>query len=52
MRRATVGVVHGGWGGGWEWTPVGRELGRRGHEVFTPTPTGPSERANSEATWV
>lgn len=43
---ATFVIVHGGWGGGWEWTPVGRMLRERGHEVFTPTLTGLGERAH------
>lgn len=43
---ATFVIVHGGWGGGWEWTPVARKLGERGHEVFTPTLTGLGERAH------
>jgi pimeloyl-ACP methyl ester carboxylesterase len=43
---ATFVIVHGGWGGGWEWTPVARKLRARGHEVFTPTLTGLGERAH------
>lgn len=43
---ATFLIVHGGWGGGWEWTPVARLLRERGHEVFTPTLTGLGERAH------
>ena len=43
---ATIVIVHGGWGGGWEWTPVARRLRERGHEVFTPTLTGFGERAH------
>lgn len=39
-------IVHGGWGGGWEWTPVARLLREKGHEVFTPTLTGLGERAH------
>ncbi|CAN5913740.1 alpha/beta hydrolase [soil metagenome] len=39
-------LVHGGWGGGWEWTPVSRLLRNRGHDVFTPTLTGLGERAH------
>lgn len=39
-------VVHGGWGGGWEWEDVARRLRGRGHEVFTPTLTGLGERAH------
>jgi pimeloyl-ACP methyl ester carboxylesterase len=42
----TFVIVHGGWGGGWEWTPVARILRKRGHEVFTPTLTGLGERAH------
>lgn len=41
---ATFVIVHGGWGGGWEWTGVARRLRSRGHEVFTPTLTGLGER--------
>lgn len=39
-------IVHGAWGGGWEWSPVARLLRSRGHEVFTPTLTGMGERAH------
>ena len=39
-------IVHGGWGGGWEWTAVARALRARGHDVFTPTLTGMGERAH------
>jgi pimeloyl-ACP methyl ester carboxylesterase len=37
-------IVHGGFGGGWEWADVARLLRGRGHEVFTPTLTGMGER--------
>jgi pimeloyl-ACP methyl ester carboxylesterase len=43
---ATFVLVHGGWGGGWEWTAVATRLRRRGHDVFTPTLTGMGERAH------
>jgi pimeloyl-ACP methyl ester carboxylesterase len=43
---ATFVIVHGGWGGGWEWATVARVLRERGHEVFTPTLTGMGERAH------
>lgn len=43
---ATIVIVHGAWGGGWEWTEVARKLRRRGHEVFTPTLSGLGERAH------
>jgi len=37
-------IVHGGLGGGWEWTPVAHLLREWGHVVFTPTLTGMGER--------
>ena len=40
----TFVLVHGGWGGGWEWTPVAGKLRERGYQVFTPTLTGLGER--------
>jgi pimeloyl-ACP methyl ester carboxylesterase len=43
---ASLVIVHGGWGGGWEWTEVARSLRERGHDVFTPTLTGMGERAH------
>ena len=43
---ATLVVVHGAWGGGWEWSPVARLLRSGGHDVFTPTLTGMGERAH------
>jgi pimeloyl-ACP methyl ester carboxylesterase len=41
---ATFVLVHGGWGGGWEWRAVARLLTAHGHEAFTPTLTGLGER--------
>ena len=43
---ATFVIVHGGFGGGWEWTPVARALRVQGHIVFTPTLTGMGERVH------
>jgi pimeloyl-ACP methyl ester carboxylesterase len=43
---ATYVLVHGAFGGGWEWTPVARQLRALGHQVFTPTLTGTGERAH------
>jgi pimeloyl-ACP methyl ester carboxylesterase len=43
---ATIVIVHGGFGGGWEWTPVARVLRELGHDVFTPTLTGMGERSH------
>ena len=43
---ATYVLVHGGWDGGWAWTPVAKKLRSAGHEVFTPTLTGSGERVH------
>ena len=43
---ATFVLVHGGWDGGWAWTPVARKLRAAGHEAFTPTLTGSGERVH------
>jgi alpha-beta hydrolase superfamily lysophospholipase len=43
---STFVVVHGAWGGGWEWADVARDLRVRGHDVFTPTLTGLGERSH------
>lgn len=42
----TFVIVHGEFGGGWEWTPVARLLRGLGHEVFTPTLTGVGEHTH------
>ena len=39
-------LVHGTWGGGWQWGPVADRLRAAGHRVFTPTLTGLGERAH------
>jgi pimeloyl-ACP methyl ester carboxylesterase len=39
-------LVHGTWGGGWQWRPVAERLRACGHRVFTPTLTGLGERAH------
>jgi len=43
---ATFVIVHGAWGGGWEWSPVASILRAQGHRAFTPTLTGMGERAH------
>ena len=43
---ATFVIVHGGFGGGWEWTPVALALRVQGHVVFTPTLTGMGEHVH------
>ena len=37
-------LVHGTWGGGWQWREVAGRLRAEGHLVFTPTLTGLGER--------
>jgi pimeloyl-ACP methyl ester carboxylesterase len=37
-------LVHGTWGGGWQWRGVAERLRAKGHLVFTPTLTGLGER--------
>jgi pimeloyl-ACP methyl ester carboxylesterase len=39
-------LVHGTWGGGWQWRQVAERLRAAGHHVFTPTLTGLGERAH------
>lgn len=39
-------IVHGGFGGGWECTPVAHLLREWGHVVFTPPLTGMGERSH------
>jgi pimeloyl-ACP methyl ester carboxylesterase len=41
---ATFVIVHGAFGGGWEWREVASLLRARGHAVFTPSLTGFAER--------
>jgi pimeloyl-ACP methyl ester carboxylesterase len=46
MTVSVLVIVHGAWGGGWEWSAVARLLRQGGHEVFTPTLTGMGERSH------
>jgi pimeloyl-ACP methyl ester carboxylesterase len=43
---STIVLVHGLYGGAWEWEDVARELRLLGHQVFTPTLTGLGGRAH------
>jgi pimeloyl-ACP methyl ester carboxylesterase len=43
---AAIVIVHGAFGGGWEWRAVAALLRARGHEVFTPSLTGFGERVH------
>jgi pimeloyl-ACP methyl ester carboxylesterase len=40
----TFVLVHGTWGGGWQWRDVAERIRDKGHSVFTPTLTGLGER--------
>ena len=44
--KKTFVIVHGAWGGGWDWRTVSDLLSSRGHVVFRPTLTGLGERAH------
>jgi pimeloyl-ACP methyl ester carboxylesterase len=39
-------LVHGGWGGGWEWAAVSRQLAVAENEAYRPTLTGCGERSH------
>ncbi|MEJ2504355.1 MAG: alpha/beta hydrolase [Gemmatimonadota bacterium] len=42
----TIVLVHGAWGGGWDWRPVDRMLTARGYDVYRATLTGLGERVH------
>jgi pimeloyl-ACP methyl ester carboxylesterase len=42
-------LVHGSWGGGWQWREVARLLREAGHGVTAPTLSGLGERAHAAA---
>jgi pimeloyl-ACP methyl ester carboxylesterase len=46
VTATTFVLVHGAWGGGWQWRRVADRLRSRGHIVFAPTLTGLGERAH------
>ena len=48
-RIATFVIVHGGWGGGWEWDDVAQLLRERDHQVFTPTLAAMGDRVHERA---
>ena len=39
-------LIHGGWGGGWQWKETALHLAARGHRVVTPTLTGLGDRTH------
>ncbi|RYP89024.1 alpha/beta fold hydrolase [Nocardioides guangzhouensis] len=40
-------LIHGGWGGGWQWRAVAQLLRKAGHDSTAPTLTGLGERAHA-----
>lgn len=48
-RRRTYVIVHGAWGGGWDWRTVDSLLSRQGHRVVRVTLTGLGERSHLAA---
>jgi pimeloyl-ACP methyl ester carboxylesterase len=46
----TYVIVHGGWGGGWDWKNVDQLLTTDGHKVYRPTLTGQGEHSNLAST--
>jgi len=49
-KRCTYVIVHGAWGGGWDWKHVDRLLTAGGNEVYRPTLTGQGEHSNLSST--
>lgn len=48
--RPTVVLVHGAWGGGWDWKHVADLLTADGYTVFRPTLSGQGEHSNIAST--
>jgi len=46
----TYVLVHGAWGGGWDWKPVAQRLTADGHTVYRATLTGQGERVHLAST--
>lgn len=44
MTTSSIVLLHGGWGGGWEWRAVADLLAGDGHQVFRPSFTGLGDR--------
>ena len=49
-QKFTYVIVHGAWGGGWDWKPVDQLLTADGHKVYRPTLTGQGERSHLAST--
>jgi len=48
--KATFVIVHGAWGGGWDWKHVDQLLTADGNKVYRPTLTGQGERSHLAST--
>lgn len=48
--KATFVIVHGAWGGGWDWKHVADLLMADGYTVYRPTLTGQGEHSNLSST--
>ncbi len=48
--KFTYVLVHGAWGGGWDWKHVNQLLNADGHTVYRPTLTGQGEHSNLAST--
>jgi pimeloyl-ACP methyl ester carboxylesterase len=49
-QKFTCVIVHGAWGGGWDWKHVDQLLTVDGHKVYRPTLTGQGERSHLAST--
>ena len=49
-QRSTYVIVHGAWGGGWDWKPIDHRLTADGNTVYRPTLTGLGEHSNLDST--
>ena len=49
-RKFTYVIVHGAWGGGWDWKHVDHLLTADGNTVYRPTLTGLGEHSNLDST--
>ena len=49
-QKPTYVLVHGAWGGGWDWKHVDQLLTADGNEVYRPTLTGQGEHSNLSST--
>lgn len=46
IQKSPIVIIHGAFGGGWDWKNVGQMLGNHGHIVYRPTLTGLGERSH------